>query len=90
MREITDGTSNTIMLLEVNDDRAVIWTKPDDFEYDQQDPMRDLVGSWPDGFLATLADGSVRFIRSSIDPTVLKAFFTCNGGEKVGTEALGQ
>ncbi|MFH1923484.1 MAG: DUF1559 domain-containing protein [Planctomycetota bacterium] len=88
--EIRDGTSNTIMLVEVNDDQAVIWTKPDDFEYDQQDPMRDLVGLSPDGFLAGLADGSVRFIWSSIDPTVLKAFFTRNGGEKVGTEALGQ
>jgi uncharacterized protein DUF1559 len=89
-REITDGSSNTIMLVEANDDQAVIWTKPDDLEYDQQDPMRDLVGLWPDGFLAGLADGSVRFIWSSIDPTVLKAFFTHNGQEKVGTEALEQ
>lgn len=78
------------MLVDVNNDQAVIWTEPDDFEYDQQDPMGDLVGSSPDGFLATLADGSVRFIWSSIDPTVLKALFTRNGGEKVGTEALGQ
>ena len=88
-REIRDGTSNTIMLVEANDDQAVIWTKPDDFEYDQQDPIRDLVGLWPDGFLAGLADGSVRFIWSSTNPTDLKAFFTRNGGEKVGMEALG-
>ncbi len=90
IREIRDGTSNTLMLVEANDDQAVIWTKPDDFEYDQQDPMRGLVGSYPDGFLAGLADGSVRFVRSSVDPTVLKAFFTHNGGEKISMEALGR
>ncbi len=90
IREIRDGTSNTLMLVEANDDQAVIWTKPDDFEYDQQDPMCGLIGSYPDGFLAGLADGSVRFVRSSVDPTVLKAFFTHNGGEKVSLEALEQ
>ena len=89
-REIRDGTSNTLMLVEANDSQAVIWTKPDDFEYDQQDPMKGLVGLYPDGFLAGLADGSVQFVWSSVDPTVLKAFFTHNGGEKVGLEALGQ
>lgn len=88
--EIRDGTSNTIVLVEVHDDRAVIWTKPDDFEYDPRDPMKDLVDSSSAGFLAGLADGSVRFVWSSTEPTVLKAFFTRDGGEKVGTEALGR
>ena len=87
---IPDGTSNTIMTVEVSDDRAVIWTKPDDFEYDQQDPMKGLVGLWPDGFIAGLADGSVRFVWSSIDPAVLKALFTRNGGEKIDAQALWQ
>jgi len=87
--EIKDGLSNTIMAVEVADDKAVVWTKPDDFEYDQQDPMKGLVGLWPDGFIAALADGSVRFVWSSIAPSDLKAFFTRNGGEKIGQEALG-
>ena len=90
IREITDGMSNTVMLVEANDDQAVIWTKPDDFVYDQQDPIKGLVGLYPDGFLAGLADGSVQFVWSSVDPTALKAFFTHSGGEKVGLEALGQ
>ena len=86
-----DGTSNTIMTVEVSDDKAVIWTKPDDFEYDEQDPMEGLVGLWPDGFIAGLADGSVRFVGRTIDPSALKAFFTRNGGEKVGErQALGK
>lgn len=88
--EIRDGLSNTIMTVEASDAKAFVWTKPNDLEYDQQDPMKGLVGLWPDGFIAALADGSVRFIWSSIDPTALKGFFTRNGGEEVGTEALGQ
>jgi uncharacterized protein DUF1559 len=83
IREIRDGTSGTVMLVEANDGQAVIWTKPDDFEYDQQVSMKDLVGLWPDGFLAGLADASALFIRSSTEPKVLKALFTRNGGEKV-------
>ena len=88
IREIKDGTSYTVMLVEANDDRAVIWTKPDDFEYDQEHPIKGLIGLWPDGFQAALADGSVQFIWSSVDPTLLKALFTHNGQEKVGTQVF--
>ena len=88
--EIRDGTSSTIMTVEVSDAKAVLWTKPDDFDYDKQNPMKGLVGVWPDGFLAGFADGSVRFIWSPIDPTILKAFFTRNGGETIGPDALGR
>ena len=88
--EIRDGTSNTIMTVEVSDAKAVVWTKPDDFEYDREDPIRGLIGLRPDGFLAGFADGSVRFVWSSISPEDLKARFTRDGGEKVDTEAYGQ
>ena len=79
--EITDGTSNTIMTVEVPDESAVVWTKPDDFAYDETNPLKGLTGMRPGGFNAGFADGSVRFIASSIDPAVLKALFTRNGGE---------
>jgi type II secretory pathway pseudopilin PulG len=82
--DITDGTSNTIMTVEVPDDKTVIWTKPDDFTYDESEPMKGLTGLRAGGFIAGFADGSVRFIASSIDATVLKALFTRNGGEAVG------
>ena len=32
INEITDGTSNTFMFIEVDDEHAVTWTKPDDWE----------------------------------------------------------
>ena len=38
-KDITDGTSNTIMTVEVDDEHAVIWTKPEDLQFDPNDPI---------------------------------------------------
>jgi hypothetical protein len=81
--DITDGTSNTIMLVESNDDAAVIWTKPDDLSTADAEILKKLIGHYDDGFIAGFADGSVRFIRKTIDLPTLKALFTRNGGELI-------
>ena len=83
MRNITDGTSNTIALLEVSNEQAVIWTKPDDLKYDPENPMKGLGGVRPGGFLAGYCDGHVAFIAESVDAEVLKAMFTKAGGEAI-------
>jgi len=82
-RQITDGTSNTIMMVEVPDESAVIWTKPGDFVPNKEDPTRGLLGLRRGGFLAALTDGSVRFIAGSIDADILNGLFTKSGGERV-------
>ncbi len=81
--DITDGSSNTIMVVEANEDRAVIWTKPDDWEYDPQAPLSGLGKAHPGGFEALLADGSVRFIAATIDASFFRALLTAAGGERV-------
>ena len=78
--DIRDGTSHTIMAVEVSDQKAVVWTKPDDFEYDQNNPLAGLVGLRPGGFNAIFCDGHVRFISEGIDREVLKLLFMCNAG----------
>ncbi|MFW5693359.1 MAG: DUF1559 domain-containing protein, partial [Thermoguttaceae bacterium] len=78
-----DGTSNTILALEVDDAKAVPWTKPDDFAHNEEQPGAGLGGLWPDGFLALFGDGSVHKIRKNIDPRTLNALFTRAGGEVV-------
>ncbi|HID75632.1 MAG TPA: DUF1559 domain-containing protein, partial [Planctomycetaceae bacterium] len=83
VREITDGTSHTIMLVEAGNASAVLWTKPGDFVPDPDNPIKGLVGVRPGGFLAGFADGSVRFISQSVDAGVLEALFTKDGGERV-------
>jgi hypothetical protein len=84
IRNITDGTSNTIMCLEVEPDHAVIWSAPDDFEVDVNDILNGLRNARTGGFHATLADGSVRFISANIDVNTLLALFTKAGGEAIG------
>ena len=39
-----DGTSSTIMLVEVSDESAVVWTKPDDWEFKPDKPLDGLIG----------------------------------------------
>jgi hypothetical protein len=77
--EITDGMSNTIMVVEVSDRKAVIWTKPDDFDFNEKNPA-DGLWAWPQGFLAAMCDGSVRFIQRSINPLLLRDLFIRNDG----------
>lgn len=84
--EVTDGLSRTISTVEA--DKAVPWTKPEDFEYDESNPLKGLGGLQPNGFLAGFADGSVRFISTKIDATALKALFTRDGNEAVDPSKL--
>src|SRR5690606_17203669 len=75
IKEIADGTSKTIMIVEAEPDRAVIWTKPDDLEVDLENPKRGLTdGARP--FNAARADGSVQTISGDIDSQTLRALFT--------------
>ena len=83
LAEITDGTSNTAMLVEVDPELAVEWTKPQDYERDQSNPLRGLGNAQPGGFNATLADGSVRFVPKDIDPELWKNLTQMNDGNAI-------
>jgi hypothetical protein len=79
----TDGTSNTAAVVEAGDESAVIWTKPDDLNPDEKDPLKGLLGLYPGGFQVGICDGSVRFISESIDPKMLMFFFQRNDGNPI-------
>lgn len=85
--QIPDGTSSTIMGGEVFS-RVRAWGDPINF----RDPALGI-NKHIDGFGAPwkaggariiFLDGSARFINNEIDPAVLKALSTPNGGEPVG------
>ncbi len=79
---ITDGSSNTLMVVEAAD--AVPWTKPEDLPFDPEKPLPKLGGEFPDLFLAAFCDGSVHVIeKKKIDDKLLRALITRNGGENV-------
>ncbi len=81
--KITDGTSNTILVLEVNPDSEVIWTKPDDFKHDPDQPLTGLGKAHPGGFNAAIADGGVRFISANVDPQTFLRLLMMNDGQPV-------
>jgi prepilin-type processing-associated H-X9-DG protein len=85
---ITDGTSNTIMVVEAGE--AVPWTKPDsDLPFDP-DAKASLYGAGsphPGGLNAVMGDGSVRFLKNSISAEVFRALITRAGGEVVNAAA---
>ncbi|MBI2825830.1 MAG: DUF1559 domain-containing protein [Planctomycetia bacterium] len=81
IRDFTDGTSNTIMLVEAK--RDIPWTKPEDIPFDAEKDLPKLGGWTKDGFIAAFADGSVRFVSEAVDVGVLKKLFTKAGREVV-------
>jgi hypothetical protein len=82
-RQVTDGTSQTIALIDAVPELAVVWTKPDDWEVDLKDPLRGVKRTNGDGFVTGYADGSVRILQNDIDPKKLAAMITATGGEAV-------
>ena len=74
------------MVVTVDDQHAVIWTKPDDWPFDPQDPAKGLGRFFDGGFTAALCDGSVHWFRGREDPkdiARLRALFTRAGGEAI-------
>ncbi len=93
--DIADGAANTVALLGVQE-KLGPWGRggeattraltqrpyingPDGFGSGQ-----------PDGMIASMADGSVRFISKDVDPRVLEQLATIHGGEDVTVAALGR
>ena len=73
--EITDGTSNTIMVAEAAE--PVIWTKPDDLEFTRDGPLPKLL----EEFLVAMMDGSVRTVnRRKVSDQTLRLAIMPNDG----------
>ncbi len=83
LRTIRDGTSNTIMLVETDEEHAVPWTKPDDWTFDPEKPGAGLAGHFPQAFFVGAADASVHELPITIDTNTLRALFTRDGREQV-------
>jgi hypothetical protein len=84
--EVTDGTSNTIFVIDATDKHAVPWTKPADYTYDPKDPAAGLAYRYGNGVLALFTDGSVSALPKTINAQMMLALFTRNGGEVVSRD----
>jgi Protein of unknown function (DUF1559) len=83
IREVTDGTSQTILVFE--SDTPVIWTKPDELQWTPDGPLPRIRSPHADGTHALFIDGSTRFLKPTIEPRSFRAILTINGGEVVAS-----
>ena len=88
VQDITDGTSNTIWLVQADESHAVTWTKPDDLVISEKDPIGSMIEPETKGFWASLADGSARFFSRDNEATTLMHLFSIDGGEVIDSNAL--
>ena len=79
--EFTDGTSNTILVLET--DALVPWTKPDDIRWQPGGAPPQLKSPHSGGTHAILADGQTRFLKGTTQPNILTTLLTINAGEVI-------
>ncbi|HYH69426.1 MAG TPA: DUF1559 domain-containing protein, partial [Urbifossiella sp.] len=78
--DITDGTSNTLLVVEATG-TPVEWSRPADLTVDPKQPLRGLIRPDGDRFLALHADGSVRAVSPKVDPVELVRAFDPADGE---------
>ena len=89
MRDITDGTSNTILAIEVGGS-GIPWIEPRDVTVEEavtfitNPAASQFKPTHPGGVQVAMADGSTRFIANTIDPRMLRALLTRDDGQAVG------
>lgn len=86
LREFTDGTANTIVIVEAK--RDIPWTKPEDIPYADDGDLPKLGGYLPNGWNSGLGDGSVRFISEAVDEEVLRNLFRKDDGNPIDRQKL--
>ena len=84
--EVTDGTSNTLMVVESK--APIPWSQPSGLAFTPKTPIQGLGSAHPGGFNALIADGSVKFIKTSISEATLDALVTRNGGEVIDASSF--
>jgi len=79
-KDMTDGLSYTVMAVEA--DKEVPWTKPEDLNYNPDDPKQSLGKLRKGRYLVLFADGGVRTLNIDTDESTLRGMMTIDGGEE--------
>jgi len=80
LQTFTDGTSNTLMVVEAEE--PVVWTNPNDLAFDPTKALPKMLSI--DGkFSAAYGDGSVRTFKMPIDQEILKLLIQKSDGKPI-------
>lgn len=83
--EITDGTSNTVAVIEVTAKQAVPWMAPQDADLQMFVSLKGQTDSHhTGGEHVGMADGAVRFLSSDRNEETRRGLFTVANGETIG------
>jgi len=85
LESITDGTSNTIMAMELGE-KFKPWGDPTSLTVPTAVIGPGKKSLSQGGNHVLFCDGRVQFIYSNIDPVILKALSTPDGGEPIGAD----
>lgn len=83
--DVTDGLSSTLMIVEACK-LNIVWMQPRDIDAETFTKVGDPNGIWSQhtgGAHILIADGSVRFLSTFVDPKVVKGLISKNGGEHI-------
>lgn len=84
LAEIKDGTSNTLLVIEVDAEHAVPWMTPQDVDEAYfLGVVSKAKTSHVGGLHGVLADGTVRFLSENLSADVRHALVTADGNETV-------
>jgi hypothetical protein len=81
-RDVSDGESQVILVLEVGSDKAVPWAKPDDWHFDEDAPIKSL-GNAREIILIAMVDGSVHSLVVAEWKDILKLLVERNDGQSL-------
>lgn len=82
--DVVDGEGITLLAVEADDDRAVVWTQPSDFTWQADDPTAGLGRLLrTNAFHAVFLDADATAISLVTDRSVIRALYTRNGSEAI-------
>jgi hypothetical protein len=78
---VEDGIENTLALVEVDEDRAVPWTKPTEFPLDPVKPLKSLGSLRENGMFVVWSNGTASWIDGAVDPKLFEKACTIDSGD---------
>ncbi|MDE0735735.1 MAG: DUF1559 domain-containing protein [Pirellulaceae bacterium] len=86
-RDITDGTSQVVLVVMAHPGKAIPWTQPGDFVFNPENP-REGLASVNGEFLSLFGDGSAWHIGKQVSPETLLKLFQYQDGAPIDSKEL--